>query len=96
MMIEDIGTTGDSVRGAARAIEEAGGIIAGYGFIWIRDRKRVNQATMGAPVFSLIDEGVRSWKPGAHPHWGDWPLVMDIGRPENIPHYPGPSITLRS
>ena len=96
IVVEDVTTTGESALKTADAIRRAGGYVTRHAFIWNRDRRRVNDKTMGAPVSSLVTEGVRSWAPGEHPHWGEWPLVTDIGHPENFPDYTGPRITLLS
>ncbi|MEY2665144.1 MAG: hypothetical protein RLZZ480_249 [Candidatus Parcubacteria bacterium] len=96
IVVEDVTTTGESARKTADAIREAGGIITRHAFIWNRDKRRVNEQTMGAPVSSLVTEGVRSWAPGEHPHWGEWPLVTDVGHPGKFPDYKGPRITLFS
>lgn len=91
-VVEDIATTGDSAKQTGKAIEDAGGIVVGYSFIW--NRGGVTSEHMGAPVLSLIDEAIESWAPEEHPHWGKWPLVTDIGHPDKFPDYPGPRITL--
>ena len=91
-VVEDIATTGDSAKQTGKAIEDAGGRVVGYSFIW--NRGGVTTKDMGATVLSLINESIKSWEPEEHPHWGDWPLVTDIGHPEKFPDYPGPRITL--
>jgi orotate phosphoribosyltransferase len=93
-IVEDIAATGDSAKGTAAAIEAAGGIIIGYSFIW--NRGEIYEDEMGAPVLSLVKEFVPSWDTdlSRHPHWGEWPLVTDIGHPGNFPDYSGPRIAL--
>jgi orotate phosphoribosyltransferase len=91
-VVEDIATSGDSAKQTGKSIEDAGGLVIGYGFIW--NRGGVTSEHMDAQVFSLIDESVESWGPEEHPHWGEWPLVTDIGHPDKFTDYPGPRITL--
>lgn len=91
-VVEDIATTGDSAKQTGQAIEEAGGKIVGYSFIW--NRGEVTSEHMDAPVLSLIKEPIEFWAPQDHPYWGEWPLVTDIGHPEKFPDYPGPKIRL--
>jgi orotate phosphoribosyltransferase len=94
IIVEDIGSRGDSARATGAVVEAAGGTVSQYNFIWIRDQELVNEKTMGAPVYSLINEPVKSWMPEEHTHWGKWPLVTDVGHPEKFPDYPGPLISV--
>ncbi len=91
-VVEDIATTGDSAKRTGKVIKDAGGDVVGYSFIW--NRGGVTTKDMGGTVISLINESIKSWQPEEHPNWGEWPLVTDIGHPDNFPDYPGPKITL--
>jgi hypothetical protein len=52
---------------------------------------------MGVPVLTaLIHEYIKTHKAGEHTMWGTWPLVTDIGHPEQAEDYEGPRITLLS
>jgi hypothetical protein len=99
IMLEDISTTGGSALLSGRAIEQAEGTVSAYYFIWIRDNDLINESTMGAPVYSLIEEKVSSYAPGEHPMWGIWPIVIDeegLGHGAKFSAYPGPRIKLLS
>lgn len=57
LVIEDIVTTGRTVRLLQEAVEARGGLVIGMGTIWSRDRS----ATFGPPLFTLIDKEFRSY-----------------------------------
>jgi orotate phosphoribosyltransferase len=94
IIVEDIGSRGESARATGEVVRKAGGIAIRYNLVWNRNPELVNESTMGGPVFSLVTEYIPSWKPEEHPMWGTWPLVSNIGHPENFPDYPGPRISL--
>ncbi len=94
IIVEDISSTGSSAKTMAKNIVALGGTVAGFRFIWNRTPSLINEKTMGAPVFSLYDREVPSFVPEEHPHWGEWPLVMDLGDPKHFEDYPGPRVTV--
>ena len=94
IVVEDISSMGMSARETKDAIIRAGGTVVEYRIIWNRNPLLVNKSRMDAPVFSLIEEPIESFKPHDHPMWGKWPMISDIGHPENFPNYPGGYISL--
>lgn len=95
LIVTGVATTGITCRKVSDLVTQAGGTIASYCLLWNRDPDAIHKDTMGAPVHSLISERLDSWEPETHPHWGEWPLVTDIGHPELFSDYPGPTIALR-
>ncbi|MDP4020879.1 MAG: hypothetical protein Q8P58_02465 [Candidatus Adlerbacteria bacterium] len=91
-IIEDVATTGGSAKAVGNLVEQAGGEVFGYSFVW--NRGGITEETMGAPVTALVEETVPTWAAGEHKMWGKWPLVEDIGHPDYFPDYPGPRIKL--
>jgi orotate phosphoribosyltransferase len=93
LLLEDIVSTGDSVRTVGVLVEAAGGTLVGASFVW--NRGKVTAQAAGVPeLTSLVEESVETWNAGEHPMWGKWPLVGDIGHPEYFPNYPGQRINL--
>jgi orotate phosphoribosyltransferase len=93
LLLEDIASTGDSVRAVRDLVEKAGGTSIGASFVW--NRGKVTAEAAGVPELkSLVEESVETWNAGEHPMWGKWPLVGDIGHPEYFPNYPGQRINL--
>lgn len=93
LVVEDVTTTGESAEAVCNLVEEAGGEVIGFSVIW--NRGGVTAQSMGVPKMNaLVTESVETWEAGGHPQWGTWPLVTDIGHPQNFLDYPGPKIKL--
>ena len=95
VVVEDVTTTGSSAKSVCDCVADAGGEVIGVHFVW--NRGGVTKDMMGVDrIESIVTESVETWEPHKHPHWGEWPLVSDIGHPEHFPDYPGPRIKLLS
>ncbi len=92
LVVEDVTSSGSSARSVGKLIEDAGGTVLAYAFVW--NRGGVTEEKMGAPVHSLVEERIPSFAITEHSMWGLWPLVTDIGHPDYYPDYPGPRVTL--
>lgn len=93
VVLEDVTSSGESMRAVCELVEQSGGDLIGASCIW--NRGSVPVEVSGAPRFlSLISESVETWKAEEHSMWGKWPLVADVGHPEYFPTYPGPRINL--
>jgi orotate phosphoribosyltransferase len=57
LVVEDILTTGRTIRLLQEAVEARGGRVVGIGTIWTRDRS----VSFGPPLFTLIDREFRSY-----------------------------------
>jgi len=57
LIVEDIVTTGRTIRLLQEAVETRGGRVIGIGTIWTRDRS----VTFGPPLFTLIDKEFRTY-----------------------------------
>lgn len=53
LVIEDLTTTGESVKKVVKSVEKAGGFVIAVGVMINRDPKNVNKKTIGEPFFSL-------------------------------------------
>ena len=60
LIVEDVVTTGDSVREVMDIVRQAGGVIAGVGSIVDRTGGRID---FGVPFCSVISLDVESWEP---------------------------------
>ncbi len=91
--LEDICSTGGSLKAVCDLVRLAGGELIAAACVW--NRGDVTDEMLGIPELrSLIKETIPSWAAGEHPNWGSWPLVEDVGHPEHFPDYPGPRIKL--
>lgn len=63
LLVDDIATTGSSLKKCAQAINGEGGLIAGIGLLWLRGNESMflNQF-QGIPVFSLIRVRLDGWR----------------------------------
>ncbi len=64
LVVEDVVTTGGSVREVLEIVRQAGGVIAGVGSIVDRTGGRIR---FGVPFHSVISMEVESWEPGECP-----------------------------
>lgn len=92
LVLNGLCSGGRSTKETGEAITQAGGTVAVYSCIWNKSPTLVNPETMGAPTVALIEKSVPYYKPADHPHWGQWPLVTNVGYPRLIRKYPGPRI----
>lgn len=63
LVLDDILTTGGSVKKVVRAVREVGGEVVGVGALW--NRGGVTTADLGdvPKLISLINQGLESWEP---------------------------------
>lgn len=53
LVIEDLTTTGESVKKVINSVKKSGGFVTAVGVMINRDPEKVNSKTIGAPFFSL-------------------------------------------
>lgn len=92
LVVEDIGSTGGSVKKVVDEVRTLRGRVIETCFLW--NRGNLTAAQVGSPTCSLINETITDWSPEDCPDWGEFPLVSDIGHPEYFPNYPGGYISL--
>lgn len=59
LIVEDILTTGETIRALIRLVEERGGRVVGVGCLWNRDR----QAQFTSPFFALVTKDFPTYRP---------------------------------
>ena len=59
LIVEDILTTGETIRALIRLVEERRGRVVGVGCLWNRDR----QAQFAAPFFALVTKDFPTYRP---------------------------------
>lgn len=64
LVVEDVVTTGGSVREVLEIVRQAGGVIVGVGSIVDRTGGRID---FGVPFHSVVSMEVESWEPGECP-----------------------------
>ena len=64
LVVEDVVTTGGSVRDVLEIVRQAGGVIVGVGSIVDRTGGRID---FGVPFHSVVSMEVESWEPGECP-----------------------------
>lgn len=62
LLVDDIATTGSSLKKCAQTICDAGGLIAGIGLLWLRGNESIflNQF-QGVPIFPLVRVRLDGW-----------------------------------
>lgn len=62
LLVDDIATTGGSLKKCAQAINDEGGLITGIGLLWLRGNKAMfSSLFQGIPVFPLIRVRLHGW-----------------------------------
>jgi len=62
LLVDDIATTGGSLKKCAQVICETGGLIAGIGLLWLRGNKAMFSSLFeGIPIFPLIRVRLHGW-----------------------------------
>jgi len=80
LIVEDILTTGETIRALIRLVEERRGRVVGVGCLWNRDR----QAQFAAPFYALVTKDFPTYRPEECP-------MCRRGMPLREPHgQPGP------
>jgi orotate phosphoribosyltransferase len=74
LVVEDVVTTGLSVREVIGVVTERGGVVAAVGILVARARVDV-----GAPAFALLDLPIESFDPGACPQCAAHEPLMEPG-----------------
>lgn len=64
LIVEDLITTGETLKLLIRLVERRGGQVAGIGCLWQRNSSKVDLAK---PVFSLVSRDFLTYEPGACP-----------------------------
>lgn len=64
LVVEDVVTTGGSVREVIEIVKQAGGVVAGVGVVVDRTGGKID---FGVPVKSVISMDVQSWEPDECP-----------------------------
>ena len=64
LVVEDVVTTGGSVREVIEIVKQAGGVVAGVGVVVDRTDGKID---FGVPVKSVISMDVQSWEPDECP-----------------------------
>ena len=59
LIVEDILTTGETIRALIRLVEARGGRVVGVGCLWNRDR----QARFASPLFALVSKDFPTYRP---------------------------------
>lgn len=67
LVVEDLTTTGGSVKKVIASVREHGGTVVAVGVMVNRDPKNVNEASIGVPFFALDDLFVNSYEPDECP-----------------------------
>jgi orotate phosphoribosyltransferase len=67
LVVEDVITTGGSVKGVIEATQAAGGIVAGVACLVNRGGVTAEQIGSPAEIVSLVDLPLESWEPGDCP-----------------------------
>ncbi len=63
LLVDDIATTGGSLKKCAQAICDADGLITGIGLLWLRgDESKISKLFQGISFFSLIKVMLEGWK----------------------------------
>lgn len=62
LVVEDVTTTGGSVKKVMESIKQAGGKVAGVCVLVNRDPDNINQQSIGAPFFPLVQMKVQAWE----------------------------------
>lgn len=62
LLVDDIATTGGSLKKCAQTICDAGGVVAGIGLLWLRgDILKMARMFQGSDIFPLIKVGLEGW-----------------------------------
>jgi orotate phosphoribosyltransferase len=79
LVVEDLITTGETIRLLIKMVEEAGGTVVGIGCLW----QRATKIDLGKEVFSLVKRDFPTYDPGSCPLCGrDLPLNVEFARAE--------------
>lgn len=62
LVVEDITTTGGSVKKVVESVKAAGGQVAAVCVLVNRDPVNINSASIGAPFFSLAEVKMQAWE----------------------------------
>ena len=63
LIVEDLITTGETIRLLIRMVEQAGGTVVGIGCLW----QRATKVDLGKDVFSLVRRDFPTYEPGELP-----------------------------
>lgn len=69
LVVEDVSTTGGSVKKTVEAVQEAGGEVVQTSLMINRDPDHINSDTMGFPLNELGVMPTESWGEGEVPEW---------------------------
>jgi orotate phosphoribosyltransferase len=79
LVVEDLITTGETIRLLIRMVDEAGGTVVGIGCLW----QRATKIDLRKEVFSLVKRDFPTYEPGACPLCAqDVPLNAEFARAE--------------
>lgn len=81
LVVEDVVTTGGSVRGVVEAVKAAGGIVAGVACLVNRGGVTAEQVGSPGPLVSLVDLPLESWDAGECPLCrAGVPVDVEVGK----------------
>lgn len=93
LVVEDITTTGGSVKKVVDSVRKVGGEVVAVCVMINRDPERVHSALFGAPYESLAIFEAEAYDPAVCPMCkAGTPFNKDIGHAKNVPKPPTPSL----
>jgi orotate phosphoribosyltransferase len=79
LIVEDLITTGETIRLLMHMVDEAGGTVIGIGCLW----QRATKVDLGKDVFSLVKRDFPTYEPGSCPLCArEIPLNVEFARAE--------------
>jgi orotate phosphoribosyltransferase len=79
LVVEDLITTGETIRLLIQMVEQAGGTVVGIGCLW----QRATKVDLGQDVFSLVKRDFPTYDPGSCPLCArGLPLNVEFARAE--------------
>lgn len=85
LIVEDITTTGGSVKKVIESVKNAGGIVHAVCVLVNRNPKEVNEEFLGAPFFPLAEVEMEAWDEEKCPLCRDHiPVNTTVGKPKDF------------
>src|SRR5262249_20815911 len=88
LIVEDLITTGETIRLLIKMVQEAGGAVVGIGCLW----QRATKIDLGKDVFSLVKRDFPTYEPAGCPLCArGLPLNVEVARsdpPVDVPLVP--------